>query len=63
MTMNDMTETPEDLIARMGASARDAAIQLAQAPSDQKDAALNAAADAILLAEATITQANAEDLA
>lgn len=61
--MNDMTESPEDLIARMGAAARDAAISLAQAPSEQKDAALAAAAEAILQAEAAILRANAEDLA
>lgn len=61
--MNDMTESPEDLIARMGAAARDAAVHLAQAPSKQKDTALSAAADGILQAEAAIMQANAEDLA
>ncbi|MFC0341363.1 glutamate-5-semialdehyde dehydrogenase [Paracoccus niistensis] len=61
--MNNMTESPEDLIARMGAAARDAAVHLAQAPSEQKDAALSAAADEILQAEAAILQANAEDLA
>nr|WP_134727195.1 glutamate-5-semialdehyde dehydrogenase [Paracoccus luteus] len=58
-----MHETAEDLIARMGATARDAAAQLAFASAERKHAALISAADAIRAREGAIMDANAEDLA
>ena len=58
-----MTETADDLIARMGAAARNAAAELAFAPAERKHAALTGAADAIAAAEDAILRANAEDLA
>ena len=58
-----MTETADDLIARMGAAARDAAAALAFAPAERKHAALIGAADAIAAAGDAILHANAEDLA
>lgn len=60
--MNDMHESADELIARMGALARDAAAVLAQAPSGQKREALLAAAAAIRDGEAGIMEANARDL-
>ncbi|MDO5371284.1 glutamate-5-semialdehyde dehydrogenase [Paracoccus sp. (in: a-proteobacteria)] len=60
--MNDMHESADELIARIGALARDAAAVLAQAPSGQKREALLAAAAAIREAEAGIMEANARDL-
>ncbi len=56
------TETPEDLIARMGAAARDAAAELACASAERKHAALIGAAAAIRANEGAILDANAEDL-
>lgn len=50
-------------IARMGAQARAAAAQLALLPTEQKNRALHAMADALLAAEACILAANAEDVA
>jgi len=61
--MNDMHESADELIARMGALAREAAAVLAQAPSGQKRDALLAAAQAIRDGEAGIMEANARDLA
>lgn len=58
-----MTQTADDLIARMGAAARNAAAELAFAPAERKHAALTGAADAIAAAEDAILRANAEDLA
>ena len=60
--MDSPTETPDALIARMGAAAREAASELACASTDSKNAALTAAADAILEAEPEILAANARDL-
>ena len=58
-----MTETPDALIARLAAAAREAAAALAHAPADRKQAALTFAAQAIRDAEGAIMAANAEDLA
>ena len=51
------------LMQGMGRAARDAAHELAFAPSDQKDAALRAAADAIWADRAVLLAANADDMA
>lgn len=56
-------ETPDALIARLAAAAREAAAALAHAPADRKQAALTFAAQAIRDAEGAIMAANAEDLA
>ena len=62
--MKDLTQQDADaLIARMGRDARDAASVLAEATAERKQAALNAAADAIHAAEAAILDANALDMA
>ncbi|WP_420818576.1 glutamate-5-semialdehyde dehydrogenase [Paracoccus endophyticus] len=58
-----MTQTADDLIARMGAAARDAAAELGCAGAEQKRAALMAAATAILDREGAILDANAQDVA
>ncbi len=50
------------LIARMGRAARAAAVDLAQAPSDCKQAALTAAADALRQRGAEILAANDKDM-
>jgi len=50
------------MMAEIGVRARAAAAELAFAPSTAKDAALNAAADAILAGEAAILEANAKDM-
>ena len=61
--MKDLTPTGADaLIATLGQQARAAAIVLAEAPAERKNAALTAAADAILAAEAEILAANARDM-
>ncbi len=61
--MKDLTPTGADaLIATLGQQARAAAIVLAEAPAERKNAALTAAADAILAAEAEILAANAQDM-
>ena len=57
------TETPDALIARLAAAAREAAAALAHAPADRKQAALTFAAQAIRDAKGAIMAANAEDLA
>ena len=57
------SESPEALIARMGAAAREAAAELAVASPAQKATALTGAAAAILAAQDAILQANARDLA
>ena len=51
------------LMQGMGRAARDAAHELAFAPSDQKDAALRAAADAIWAGRVALLAANADDMA
>ncbi len=51
------------LMARIGEAARDAAAELAFAPSQAKRAALEAAADAVWARRTAIITANAEDLA
>nr|WP_112874464.1 glutamate-5-semialdehyde dehydrogenase [Paracoccus endophyticus] len=61
--MTAMTQTADDLIARMGAAARDAAAELGCAGAEQKRAALMAAATAILDREGAILDANAQDVA
>ncbi|HRO16423.1 MAG TPA: glutamate-5-semialdehyde dehydrogenase [Paracoccus sp. (in: a-proteobacteria)] len=62
-TMNDMTESAESLIARLGAAAREAAAELAHASAERKHAALIGAAHAMQDREDAILDANAEDLA
>jgi glutamate-5-semialdehyde dehydrogenase len=59
--LNDLTQTPEMLIATMGARARQAAAIMAQAPTAQKGAALKAAAEAIRMASRAILRANIID--
>ncbi len=61
--MNDMTESAESLIARLGAAAREAAAELAHASAERKHAALIGAAHAMQDREDAILDANAEDLA
>lgn len=60
--MNDLTQTPEMLIATMGARARRAAMIVAQASTPQKAEALQAAAAAIRTASAEIIRANRADM-
>jgi glutamate-5-semialdehyde dehydrogenase len=59
--MKDMTDIA-NVMADIGARAKAAAAQLAFAPSERKQAALNAAADAVWKNRAAIITANAEDL-
>ncbi len=62
--MNDLSDlTAETLIARMGAEARAAAAQLAFAPAERKQAALEAAAEALWRDRDALLAANAEDMA
>ena len=51
------------LMQEIGRAARDAAHKLAFAPSEQKDAALRAAADAIWAGRVALLAANADDMA
>ncbi|MBT2188419.1 glutamate-5-semialdehyde dehydrogenase [Sphingobium nicotianae] len=60
--MNDLTQTPEMLIAMMGAKARRAAAEMALASSAQKGEALVAAARALRDATAKIILANRIDM-
>ncbi len=60
--MNDLTHTPEMLIALMGARARRATAQMALAPSEQKARALVAAAAALREALPKILEANRADM-
>jgi glutamate-5-semialdehyde dehydrogenase len=60
--MNDMTQTPEMLIAAMGARARVAAAILAQASDAQKAQALRNAAQALRDHATDISAANARDM-
>ncbi|QBX34489.1 glutamate-5-semialdehyde dehydrogenase [Paracoccus liaowanqingii] len=59
--MTDMVQARQ-LIEALGTAARAAAIELAQAPSDAKETALLAAAQAVLDRTPTILDANARDL-
>lgn len=59
--MTQMAEAAR-LISDLGSKARDAALQLAEAPADAKSRALEAAADAVSAREAEILAANARDL-
>ncbi|MEC3912488.1 glutamate-5-semialdehyde dehydrogenase [Sphingobium sp. CR2-8] len=60
--MNDLTQTPEMLIAAMGARARRAAATIAQASDAQKADALRRAAQALRDQAPTIIAANARDM-
>jgi glutamate-5-semialdehyde dehydrogenase len=60
--MNDLTQTPEMLIATMGARARRAAAIIAQASDAQKADALRCAAQALRDQAPTIIAANARDM-
>jgi len=60
--MNDMTQTPEMLIATMGARARKAAAALALASDAQKAEGLRLAAQALRDQSAEIARANARDM-
>ncbi|MBV2149499.1 glutamate-5-semialdehyde dehydrogenase [Sphingobium sp. AS12] len=60
--MNDLTQTPEMLIAMMGARARRAALALAQASEAQKADALRRAAQALRDQAPAIIAANARDM-
>ena len=60
--MNDLTQTPEMLIATMGARARRAAHILAQASDEQKADALRRAAQALRDQAPAIIAANARDM-
>ncbi|NML11061.1 glutamate-5-semialdehyde dehydrogenase [Sphingobium sp. AR-3-1] len=61
--MNDLTQTPEMLIATMGARARRAAAAIAQASDVQKADALRRAAQALRDQAPAIIAANARDMA
>ncbi|HTH28781.1 MAG TPA: glutamate-5-semialdehyde dehydrogenase [Sphingobium sp.] len=60
--MNDLTQTPEMLIATMAARARKAATVLANASDADKARALHAAAEALRAAKPAILKANAADM-
>ncbi|WP_300113872.1 glutamate-5-semialdehyde dehydrogenase [Sphingobium sp.] len=60
--MNDLTQTPEMLIATMGARARRAAVTIAQASDAQKADALRHAAQAVRDQAPAIIAANARDM-
>lgn len=60
--MNDLTQTPEMLIALLGARARKAAAALALISDDQKADGLRRAADALRAHAGAITAANARDM-
>ncbi|AUW57657.1 glutamate-5-semialdehyde dehydrogenase [Sphingobium sp. SCG-1] len=60
--MNDLTQTPEMLIALLGARARKASAILAQASDAQKSQALKLAAQALRDAAPAIAAANARDM-
>ena len=60
--MNDMTQTPEMLIAAMAARARKASGALAQASDEQKARGLELAAQALRDHSADICRANAQDM-
>lgn len=60
--MNDLTQTPEMLIATMGARARRAAAEMALVPSERKAQALHAAAQALREGAGKIIAANRIDM-
>lgn len=60
--MNDLTQTPEMLIAAMAARARSASAALAQASDAAKARALELAAQALREAAPAICEANAQDM-
>ncbi len=60
--MNDLTQTPEMLIATMGARARRAAAEMALVPSERKAEALLAAAAALREGVSKIIAANRADM-
>jgi glutamate-5-semialdehyde dehydrogenase len=60
--MNDLTQTPDMLIATMGARARRAAVAIAQASDAQKADALRRAAQALRDQAPAIIAANARDM-
>ncbi|MEL6596356.1 MAG: glutamate-5-semialdehyde dehydrogenase [Pseudomonadota bacterium] len=60
--MKDM-ENVTDMMADLGARAKAAAAELAFAPAEAKEAALNAAADSVWAQRAAIIEANAQDMA
>nr|WP_319567650.1 glutamate-5-semialdehyde dehydrogenase [Cohaesibacter marisflavi] len=61
--MNDMTETVTEIMTVLGAKARKAARHLANAPTEQKNAALSQAAVAMRADVQSILEANAKDIA
>nr|WP_319391564.1 glutamate-5-semialdehyde dehydrogenase [uncultured Cohaesibacter sp.] len=61
--MNDMTGTVTDIMNALGAKARQAARNLANAPTEQKDKALSEAAKAMRASTDAILEANAKDIA
>ncbi|SFO72360.1 glutamate-5-semialdehyde dehydrogenase [Cohaesibacter marisflavi] len=61
--MNDMTETVTEIMTALGAKARKAARHLANAPTEQKNAALSQAAVAMRADVQSILEANAKDIA
>jgi glutamate-5-semialdehyde dehydrogenase len=61
--MNDMTGTVTDIMNALGAKARLAARDLANAPTEQKDKALSEAAKAMRASTDAILEANAKDIA
>ena len=63
MTAHAAIADTATLINQMGRAAKGAAAILAVASTDQKNAALSAAAKAIIASEAAILAANAEDMA
>ncbi|WP_321447958.1 glutamate-5-semialdehyde dehydrogenase [uncultured Cohaesibacter sp.] len=61
--MNDMTGTVTEIMTALGAKARKAARHLANAPTEQKNAALSQAAAAMRADVPAILEANAKDIA
>ncbi len=60
--MNDMTTNVTEIMNELGIKARKAARQLANAPTEQKNKALSAAAAAIRASVSDILDANAKDI-
>src|SRR5690606_32139803 len=56
------TDELQARMVRLGAAARAAAVVLAQAPTDAKNAALRAAADHLRTRKAALLEANTKDL-
>ncbi len=59
----ELPQSIEETITTIGKAARAASRVIAQAETQQKDAALNAIADALIAAEASLISENAKDLA